>query len=357
MQHDETVAAHLLDWYRKHARTLPWRTLPHEYRKGKRPDPYRVWISEIMLQQTTVATVIPRYTDFLERYPSVTALARADREDVLAQWAGLGYYARARNLHACARIIVENHGGAFPDTEQELRTLPGIGHYTAAAIASIAFDRPAVAVDANIARIVSRLFAIDTPLSASKKKIEEYAEKIFPRRHAGDFAQAMMDLGSGICRPSAPDCRICPLRGTCRASAQGTAEKYPVKPHRKKKPRRYGTVFILSEPAGRVLVERRPDNGLLGGMTGLPGTPWTEEKSLSMAADHAGFAPARTAWNRAGSVSHEFTHFRLELDILTGTAPESFCCKTGQQWLMTAGAGLPTVMKKALRTARKQTPP
>ena len=337
------IAPALLRWYDRNARDLPWRVGPKARKAGARPDPYHVWLSEIMLQQTTVATVAPRYAEFLTRWPTVKKMAAAAQEDILGQWAGLGYYARARNLHKCAVVVAEDYGGHFPDTEEALRALPGIGDYTAAAVAAIAFDRPAVVVDGNIERVVSRLFAIDVPLPKSKAEIKQRASEIWPEKRSGDFAQSLMDLGAGVCRPKAPMCLLCPLSSVCKAFAQGDAESYPRKAPKKPKPERRGAVFALVNAKGEMLFERRPEKGLLGGMLGLPGTPWAE-----VADDELSHAPAKAKWKRAGAIEHVFTHFRLTLDVYVGEAPKGFRKKSGQQWIAPGDAKVPTVMKKAV---------
>jgi len=287
----------LLAWYAVDKRRLPWRA-----EAGERPDAYRVWLSEVMLQQTTVAAVRPYFEKFTARWPSVEALAAADEGDVMAAWAGLGYYARARNLIACARAVAGEHGGRFPDTEDGLRGLPGIGRYTAAAIAAIAFGRRAVVVDANVERVVARLFAVEEPLPAARETIYRLTDTITPDTGAGDFAQAMMDLGSGICTPRAPDCPRCPLSALCAGYARGEPERFPVKAKKAPKPRRTGTAYWL-EHDGRVLLVRRPAKGLLGGMLAFP-----EE------------APAAADWAEAGTVDHVFTHFALTMRLLCAEA-------------------------------------
>ena len=299
----------LLAWYDAHARTLPWRTPPGDTTP---PDPYRVWLSEIMLQQTTVAAVGPYFAKFVARWPTVAALAAADEAELMAAWAGLGYYARARNLIACARAVVDEHGGRFPDTEAGLRSLPGLGAYTAAAVAAIAFGRRAVVVDATVERVTTRLFALAEPLPAARPRIRALADTITPDARAGDFAQAMMDLGSSICTTRKPRCLLCPLAGPCEARAEGDPEIYPVKPAKKAKPHRRGIAYWL-QADGAVLLVRRPDKGLLGGMRALPGGDWGE---LLEAAP-----PVDAQWRAIGTVEHVFTHFSLSLDILAATLP------------------------------------
>lgn len=288
----------LLAWYAVDKRRLPWRA-----EAGEAPDPYRVWLSEVMLQQTTVAAVRPYFDKFAARWPTVEALAAAPEAEVMAAWAGLGYYARARNLVACARTVAKQHGGRFPDTEDTLLNLPGIGRYTAAAIAAIAFARRAVIVDANIERVVSRLFAVAEPLPGARETLYRLTDTITPDEGAGDFAQAMMDLGSGICTPRAPDCPRCPVSAHCAAFARGEPERFPVKAKKAPKPHRTGTAYWL-EHDGRVLLVRRASKGLLGGMLALP-----EE------------APATADWTDAGAVDHVFTHFALTMRLLCAEAP------------------------------------
>lgn len=282
----------LLCWYAVDKRQLPWRA-----EKGARPDPYRVWLSEVMLQQTTVAAVKPYYEKFTALWPDVAALAAADDAEVMSAWAGLGYYARARNLLACARVVAGEHGGRFPGEEAELRRLPGIGAYTAAAIAAIAFGKRAVVVDGNVERVVSRLHAVEGPAPAARPRIRALTDALTPERDAGDFAQAMMDLGATICTPRNPDCGRCPVSGCCAALAEGRPEAYPVKAVKAARPHRQGVAYWL-EHAGHVLLVRRPPRGLLGGMLALP----TE-------------APAEAAWRDAGAVDHIFTHFALTMRL------------------------------------------
>jgi A/G-specific adenine glycosylase len=323
----------LLRWYAVDKRRLPWRA-----EAGERPDPYRVWLSEVMLQQTTVAMARPFYETFTARWPTVEALAAAAEEEVMAAWAGLGYYARARNLVACARAVALGHGGRFPDSEAALLKLPGIGRYTAAAIAAIAFGRRAVVVDGNVERVVSRLFAVAEPLPGARPRLYALADRITPAGPAGDFAQAMMDLGATICTPRAPACGICPLAAPCEARREGRPEHYPVKAAKRAKPRRQGIAYWL-EHDRHVLLVRRPGRGLLGGMLALPTGRWDAEPAEG--------APAAAEWSDAGAVAHVFTHFSLSLRLLCAAAearePE------GVWWPVdTLGeAGLPTVFAKA----------
>ena len=345
----ESAAERLLAWYDRHARRLPWRALP-----GERVEPYGVWLSEIMLQQTTVAAVKPYYERFLARWPSVDDLAAAPLDDVLAAWAGLGYYARARNLHRCAQVVSQEHGGRFPDTEEGLRALPGIGAYTAAAVAAIAFGRKATPVDGNIERVTARLFAHEEPLPVAKKALTRLAESITPETRCGDFAQAMMDLGATICLPKAPKCLLCPLAEICEARRLDIAETLPVKAPKKTRPTRRGIAFWVVGPGGRLLLRRRPSKGLLGGMTEVPSTDWreagwSEGEALAQ-------APLPAAWEPlVGEVRHTFTHFHLELAVWQGRAdtadPELGIWADFDDL---AGLALPSVMRKVIAHAMKQ---
>ena len=341
------IAGDLLAWYDRSARDLPWRALPG----SPRPEPYRVWLSEVMLQQTTTAAVAPYFEEFTRRWPTVEALAGADDADVMAAWAGLGYYARARNLLACAREVAAC-GGGFPETEAELRELPGLGAYTAAAVSAIAFDRRAVVVDANVERVVSRLFAIDDPLPAGRKALRAAADSITPSQRPGDFAQAMMDLGSGICSAKAPRCLLCPLADACRARKAGQPERFPVKPPKKPKPRRNGTAFWI-ERDDAVWLIRRPGKGMLGGMRALPDDGWSARSNGS------GAPPLSGTWHPAGAVNHVFTHFALEmrLAVYSGGKWASLDETSGEWWPLAEidDAGLPTLFAKAARLALAQT--
>ncbi len=303
-------ADQLLAWYDRHRRRLPWRALP-----GETADPYVVWLSEIMLQQTTTVTVKPYFDAFLARWPTVEALAAAPLDDVLTLWAGLGYYARARNLHACAREVVARHDARFPDTEAGLRALPGIGAYTAAAVAAIAFDRPAAVMDGNIERVLTRLFAIATPLPDAKPALREHAAALTPTARPGDYAQAMMDLGATLCTPRKPTCSLCPLTAGCAARRAGTPEDYPVKRAKPERPLKRGVAFWTMRGDGAVLLRRRPERGLLGGMIEVPSTAWLEG-AVDLAAARAA-APLAARWRVLdGVVAHGFTHFQLELTVL-----------------------------------------
>jgi A/G-specific adenine glycosylase len=341
-------AADLLKWYDRHRRRLPWRALP-----GERMDPYRVWLSEIMLQQTQVATVLPYFAKFLARFATVRELAAADIDDVLRLWAGLGYYARGRNLHACAKAVVDRHGGEFPDTEDELAELPGIGPYTAAAIAAIAFDRRATPVDGNIERVISRLYAVEEQLPAAKPIIKGFAQALTPDRRAGDFAQAMMDLGATICTPKNPACSLCPFDEVCAARLRGDAETFPRKSKKAEGKLRRGAAFVaLREDAdGRMsaLMRTRPAKGLLGGMTEVPTTQWLHDFEENSALDEA---PLAAKWRRLpGIVTHVFTHFPLELIVYVAKLPAGTAAPRGARFVpldQLGGEALPSVMRKVL---------
>jgi A/G-specific adenine glycosylase len=298
----------MLAWYDRARRDLPWRAPP-----GGRTDPYRVWLSEIMLQQTTIKAVAPYYTEFLRRWPRVEVLAAAGLDEVLSAWAGLGYYARARNLHACAQVVASEHAGVFPDTEAELLKLPGIGPYTAAAIAAIAFERRAAVVDGNVERVLARFYGVETPLPAGKPQLREYARELAPAARPGDFAQAMMDLGATVCTPRSPTCSRCPLKSNCVGRSRGLREVLPYKAPKKERPTRRGMVYFVRH-GDEVLLRRRPDKGLLGGMAEVPGSPWAEGRDSGD--DPLAHAPVSGKWSKVpGLVEHTFTHFRLELSV------------------------------------------
>ena len=344
-------SAALLAWYDRHRRKLPWRALP-----GEAPDPYRVWLSEIMLQQTTVKAVAPYFARFTARWPNVRALASAPLADVLRLWAGLGYYARARNLHACARAVVERHGGCFPATEAELSALPGIGRYTAAAIAAIAFDAQAAAIDGNAERVVARLFAVVEELPAAKGEIRRLAERLVPPERAGDFAQALMDLGATICTPKTPACALCPWTATCAARRRGDPETFPVKAPKKPGRLRRGAAFVVLRSDGAVLARSRPPRGLLGGMTEVPTTAWTHDFDDGAALAHAPHLPrAKPAWRRlAGRVTHAFTHFPLELTVYRAEVRTDVAAPADHRWIAHADLpheAFPNVMRKVLHHA------
>ncbi|HET9512118.1 MAG TPA: A/G-specific adenine glycosylase [Sphingomonas sp.] len=353
------IAVRLLAWYDAHARALPWRSPPG----SPPPDPYRVWLSEVMLQQTTVAAVRPRFEAWVARWPTLADFAAASDEDVMAAWAGLGYYARARNLLKCARAVVATHDGRFPECEADLSKLPGLGDYTAAAIAAIAFGRRAVVIDANVKRVVARLFADDGA------NVRAHADSITPDTRAGDFAQAMMDLGSGICTSRTPKCLLCPLRDDCAGYATADPEAFPAKKAKAAKPTRYGTIFWLAR-GDDVLLVRRPDTGLLGGMRALPTGPWRPDHPRSSAAsplppsstvkgtgegDLEG-APAQADWHWVdGDIVHVFTHFRL-ICRLAAARVEAQEAGAGGEWWPVArldDAGLPTLFAKAAERVRE----
>jgi A/G-specific adenine glycosylase len=336
-----TVSEMLLEWYDRNARRLPWRVPPG----GEQADPYRVWLSEVMLQQTTTAHAAPYFAAFTERWPTVEALAAAPEADVMAAWAGLGYYSRARNLITCARAVVER--GGFPDSEEALRKLPGLGAYTAAAVAAIAFGKHAVVIDANVERVVARLFAIAEPLPGAKVAIRAAAERITPHARAGDFAQAMMDLGATTCTPRDPKCLLCPIAQDCAGRAQGNPARFPVKAAKKAKPRRIGTAFWI-EQSGSVWLVRRPAKGMLGGMRALPDDGW------SARADGSGEAPIPGSWRAGGVVRHGFTHFDLELGLAIYSGDRfRELGDQGEWWPVTeiGEAGLPTLFAKAAQLA------
>ncbi len=341
------LAAALLGWYDGHARRLPWRISPGDRAAGIRPDPYAVWLSEVMLQQTTVAAVSPYFDRFVGAWPDVHALAAARDGDVMAAWAGLGYYARARNLLACARIVVSEHGGRFPQVREELLKLPGIGPYTAAAIAAIAFDAPECVVDGNVERVIALLFAVHEPLPAAKAALRRQAEMLTPDARAGDYAQAMMDLGATICTPRTPDCAVCPLSQDCQARLLGVQAELPKRVAKQPKPVRHGIAYIARKADGAWLLERRPPTGLLGGMLGWPGTNWRQSAPPDA-------PPFTAAWHDPKmEVRHTFTHFHLRLGLRLATIARGANAVDG----IFLGAdefdpgALPTVMAKAYNLA------
>jgi A/G-specific adenine glycosylase len=339
------LAGKLLAWYDANARDLPWRSKP-----GIKPDPYHVWLSEIMLQQTTVAAVRDYYIKFLSLWPKVSDLAAASQDDVLRAWAGLGYYARARNLHACAKQIANDWNGKFPDTEAVLRTLPGIGPYTSAAIASIAFDRPHAAVDGNVERVVARLFAIETPIPAAKPVIKVKVQALIPKQRTGDFAQALMDLGATICTPRTANCQICPWTDNCQGRKRGIAESLPRKMPKAKIPTRRGIAFWVERNDGHILLRRRPQKGLLGGMMEIPSTSWEIKLPRKVA------APFESKWIRLRiPVEHTFTHFHLQLSVWkTATADSAFPGSGDYRWVHKnelVHEALPSLMRKVASMA------
>ena len=339
--------ARLLDWYDRHARLMPWRVGPADRARNIRPDPYRIWLSEVMLQQTTVAAVRSYFERFIIRWPTVTDLARADDDDVMGEWAGLGYYARARNLLKCARAVADVHNGRFPDTVDALLGLPGIGPYTAAAIAAIAFDRPATVVDGNVERVMARLYDLHTPLPAAKPALTALAENLTPPLRPGDYAQAVMDLGATICTPRAPACGICPWMSACRARLVGTAAGLPRKTPKKTKPTRLGIAYVVQRADGALLLERRPDKGLLGGTMGWPGSDWNDTPQPA--------PPLNATWTEvATQARHTFTHFHLRLRIMHTTVPLTATPDTGAFTPIAqfSPSKLPTIMRKVFDLAR-----
>ncbi|KJF73377.1 A/G-specific adenine glycosylase [Agrobacterium arsenijevicii] len=342
----------LLAWYDRHHRELPWRTSPAMATQGKRADPYHVWLSEVMLQQTTVQAVKPYFLKFLAAWPDVNDLAAAPVEDVMAAWAGLGYYARARNLKKCAEAVAKEHGGVFPDTEEGLKKLPGIGDYTSAAVAAIAFNRQAAVMDGNVERVISRLFTIDAPLPGSKSAMKAKVAELTPADRPGDFAQAMMDLGATICTPKRPACALCPFNGCCLALAHDEPERFPVKAAKKAKPVRLGAAFVAVNASGEILLRRRIESGLLGGMTEVPTTAWTARVDGGTDTSHAPFA---ASWQAAGIIVHVFTHFELRLTVYRAQVPDGLRTGPDDGWWEPVtnldAQALPTVMKKVIAQA------
>lgn len=334
----------VLAWYDRHARDLPWRVAPQDRAAGVRPDPYRVWLSEVMLQQTTVAAVKAYFLRFTSLWPTVADLAAAPLDSVLREWAGLGYYARARNLHACAQAVMAEHGGVFPASSQGLQALPGVGPYTSAAIAAICFDEPVAVLDGNLDRVLARYYALDVPVREAKDELRAALQASVPRR-AGDYAQAMMDLGATICAPRAAACMLCPIQPGCRATREGDPTAYPVKPVKADRPVRRGHAFVMRDAAGDVYLQSRPTKGLLGGMTEVPGSDWTS-------ALPAPAYPMAAAWSHRGQVVHVFTHFRLELEVWSAeVAPDGL---DGGWWATPqalADEALPTLFRKVLAAA------
>ena len=336
--HFADLTDRLLDWYARAARVLPWRIGPAERAQGVTADPYRVWLAEIMLQQTTVPHATRYYLDFTLRWPSIDELAAARDEEVMAAWAGLGYYARARNLLKCARDVQAR--GGWPDTVEGLRELPGIGPYTAGAIAALAFGRQAAAVDGNVDRVFARLMALRGDWKAEKARLKGVVEGLVPADRPAEFAEALMDLGATVCTPKAPDCRLCPLSSLCAAYAEGAPERYPIKPKKTPKPHRTGHVYVQFGAGGTVLTERRPERGLLGGMMGLPTSAWSGELG-------APEFPCEGNWDEVGDVRHVFTHFALTLKVWRTDAGKT----QGNTSCKRAAEGLPSVFVKALKLA------
>lgn len=343
------IAQSLLGWYDRNARRLPWRVGPEERARGVRPDPYRVWLSEIMLQQTTVAAVQPYFEEFVGKWPTLADLAAADIDEIMRGWAGLGYYSRARNLKATADTIA-SAGGSFPSGVASLKRLPGIGDYTAAAIAAIAYDEPSPVVDGNIERVIARLFAIAEPLPGAKSVIRERQRSLTPSARTGDYAQAMMDLGATVCTPKRPMCNLCPIDQACVAKARGDPETYPVKRPKPVRPTRRGTAYVAVRSDHAVLLRKRSPSGLLGGMTEVPGSNWAAKPP-----SRDGGAPLDLNWRKVGGKTvHVFTHFRLELDVLTAGAHQEEEAPNGHWWSSVDALpheALPSVMKKAIEAA------
>ncbi|WP_102868404.1 A/G-specific adenine glycosylase [Pseudovibrio exalbescens] len=340
----------LLHWYDRNFRTLPWRTPPNPELSGAKPNPYHVWLSEIMLQQTTVATVKTYFIKFTDLWPRLENLAEAEEEEVLKAWAGLGYYSRARNLHRCAKIVLRDYNGRFPEEEHKLQQLPGIGPYTAAAISSIAFNQHAAVVDGNVERVISRLRAITDRLPGAKPVIKSHMAALTPHERPGDFAQAVMDLGATVCTPRSPACTICPWVDLCEGRKQGIHESLPRKAPKRVKPTRKGMAFVIAREDGAIALRRRPDKGLLAGMSEPPTSQWSED----MKQDDLGQAPVKADWSLAPStVKHTFTHFHLELAVWHTQVDAAFPLPEGYWWSVPEaleGEALPTVMRKVLKT-------
>lgn len=334
----------VLAWYDRHARELPWRIAPADRARGIGPDPYRIWLSEVMLQQTTVAAVKNYFLRFTSLWPTVHDLAAAPLDSVLKEWAGLGYYARARNLHACAQAVVNEHAGVFPQTSAGLQTLPGIGAYTSAAIAAICFDEPIAVLDGNLDRVLARYYALPVPVREAKEELRAALQAAVPER-AGDFAQAMMDLGATICAPRMAACMLCPIQPGCTATKAGDPTIYPVKPVKAERPVRKGHAYVMRDADGDVYLQSRPEKGLLGGMTEVPGSAWAADLPV---ADY----PVTGAWQHRGQVVHVFTHFRLELEIWSAQVPADGL--DGGWWApprALKGEALPTLFRKVLAAA------
>ncbi len=340
----------LLRWYAEHGRVLPWRVKPKDVEAGKSPDPYKVWISEIMLQQTTVNTVIPYFKKFIKKWDRIDKLSYADESDILAFWAGLGYYARGRNLLKCARELSEKYDSKIPNDKKTLLKLPGIGEYTASAIRSIAFGEREVVIDANIERVVCRLFKIEKPINQSKKDIKKYASKLFPKHYSGDFAQALMDFANAVCKPKKPNCDACLISRYCLSLKLGLVENIPAKPIKKEKPIKRGFVFFIKIQPNRFLLERRPSKGILGGLLGFPTTEWVVKKKEPT-------LPFKANWDFTKKVvTHQFSHFKLELEIVLGDkkdpkfdSSQYFAVEQQNFDLMS----LPTLMRKVYTKAIK----
>ena len=344
---NKILVTNLLHWYDTHQRVLPWRSVP-----GHAPNPYQIWLSEIMLQQTTVATVKDYFARFVQRWPTIECLAQATLDDIFHVWQGLGYYSRARHLHTCAQILARDYKGFIPSDEETLLTLPGIGPYTAAAIAAIAYNQPTIPVDGNIVRVFSRLLCLTTPLPSLKKEIYCLVRKMIPPRRSGDFAQALMDLGATICRPRNPRCEICPLQTICKGYNQGMAQNLPIPAPKENKPRRYGIAFWVENNNQEILLEKRPTKGLLAGLIGLPTTQWRDKPWDLNGEEVFPYAPKGVeTWEPLSKrVSHTFTHFNLELKILKGRCARPISGIWSSLENLESHA-LPTVMKKVIQAA------
>ena len=344
----ESFHSNLLDWYDGNARKLPWRIEPAESKSGVLPDPYHIWLSEVMLQQTTVAAVKDYFAKFITLWPTVNDLARASQDDVMKAWAGLGYYSRARNLKKCADYVAHELNGQFPETQDGLLKLPGVGPYTSAAISTIAFQNKAPVVDGNIERVVTRYTANATPLPDAKKDCAEFVDVEMPQTRPGDFAQAMMDLGATVCTPRNPVCALCPVQTGCKSHQAGTMMSFPVKAPKKTKPHRKGAAFVLQRPDGAIWLRKRPDKGLLAGMSEVPTTDWTARADGNIG---AASAPSEADWVSKGTINHVFTHFHLELEVwqAVGQAPDNHGWWADRDKVNSEA--LPTVMKKVISAA------
>ncbi|AGA65309.1 A/G-specific adenine glycosylase [Liberibacter crescens BT-1] len=341
------IQNYILNWYDIYHRKLPWRISPSNTNLEKTPDPYKIWLSEIMLQQTTVTTAKPYFIKFIEKWPTINDLASATNEEILVAWAGLGYYTRARNLKKCAEIIIDKYRGKFPDTEVSLKCLPGIGEYTAAAIAAIAFGHPALVIDGNIERVISRFFAINEPSPTSKGSVKKHLQTILPKSRPGDFSQALMDIGSLICMPKKTLCTICPIKRDCVAFSQGKPEFFPVKSEKKKKPLRVGAIFLAVTSNNDILLRKRTTGTLLAGMTELPTSNWTSKNDGETSSEAA---PFFAEWHLCNNITHIFTHFKLTLSVWKTHIPQKIIL-SGSWWCPIENLNeeaLPMVMKKAL---------
>ncbi len=340
----------LLKWYEEKGRSLPWRVSPYDLKIGKKPDPYKVWVSEIMLQQTTVGAVIPYFNKFIKQWHNVAELSKANQNEIVSFWAGLGYYSRARNILKCAKEIVDKHEGEIPAEKEKLKNLPGIGEYTASAIRSIGFQKSEITIDGNIERIIVRLFKIETPIKFSKNIIQNKAKLLFPKNRTGDFCQGLMDLANIVCRPKKPVCEECPISNFCKSFKDGVTENIPVKAPKKNKPTRKGFVYFIKNNDDKILLERRPDKGLLGGLLAFPSSDWLEEEpDLIFPFDAHWFQPIY-------KIKHEFTHFKLELILIIGTISKFHSKKTNYEVFDLYSFQenqLPTLMRKVFRKGKK----